>query len=298
MMRPMSKAKTNDKSKRKDATVEAKSVAELDETEAAAELARLAAEIAHHDELYYREDEPEISDAAYDALRARNQAIEARFPHLIRDDSPSLRVGAAPVEAFGKIVHAVPMLSLGNVFDEESLRDFLDRIARFLGLETMQGLAFTAEPKIDGLSITLRYEQGRLAQAATRGDGYEGENVTANVRTIPDIPKAVKARGFPDPFEVRGEILYEPRRLPALERGAGAPRRQGVRQSAQRRGGFAPPARLHDHCRAPVALLRLWLGRGGEAPGRDPVGRLSSDARLGLSAEPADQAHPFGRANA
>ena len=132
--------------------------------------------------------------------------IEARFPHLVRDDSPSLRVGAAPVETFGKVVHRVPMLSLGNVFDDEGVRDFLDRIGRFLGLDSIEGLAFTAEPKIDGLSITLRYENGKLVQGATRGDGYEGENVTANVRTIADIPKTIKARGFPDPFEVRGEI--------------------------------------------------------------------------------------------
>src|ERR671937_2958372 len=130
----MSKTKSRPKE-----TIEAKPVAELDDTEASSELTRLAAEIAHHDELYYRKDEPEISDAAYDALRARNDQIEARFPHLVRDDSPSLRVGSAPVEAFGKVVHRVPMLSLGNVFDEEGLRDFLDRIGRFLGLESVQG---------------------------------------------------------------------------------------------------------------------------------------------------------------
>ena len=141
----MSKGKT----KKKDQGLspgEAKPVAALDEAEAALELKRLAAEIAHHDELYYRKDEPEISDAAYDGLRARNDAIEARFPHLVRDDSPSLRVGAAPVEAFGKVVHRVPMLSLNNVFDEEGVHDFLDRIRRFLGLDKTEGLAFTAEP--------------------------------------------------------------------------------------------------------------------------------------------------------
>ena len=127
----MSKAKPNNKNKSKKggASLDAKPVAELDEAEAASELARLAGEIAHHDALYYREDAPEISDAAYDSLRARNDEIEARFPHLIRDDSPSLRVGAAPVASFGKIAHVVPMLSLGNVFDEEGVRDFLDRVA-------------------------------------------------------------------------------------------------------------------------------------------------------------------------
>ena len=201
----MSKSKTKQKSGA-DLSFETKPAANLDEAEAASELKRLATEIAHHDELYYRKDAPAISDAEYDALRARNGEIEARFPHLMRDDSPSLRVGAAPVEAFGKVVHRVPMLSLGNVFDEEGLRDFLDRIRRFLGLQSIDGLAFTAEPKIDGLSITLRYENGKLVQGATRGDGYEGENVTANVRTMADIPKSVAAKAFPSAFEVRGEI--------------------------------------------------------------------------------------------
>jgi DNA ligase (NAD+) len=201
----MSKSKAKN-TNRAATSLAAKPVAVLDEAEAAAELARLAAEIAHHDALYYRNDAPEISDAAYDALRTRNDAIEARFPHLVRDDSPSLKIGAAPVEAFGKVIHRVPMLSLNNVFDEAALQKFVDGIRRFLGLPASEALAFTAEPKIDGLSITLRYEGGRLVQGATRGDGYEGENVTANVRTIGDIPKSVKSRGFPDPFELRGEI--------------------------------------------------------------------------------------------
>ncbi|MGB6968925.1 MAG: NAD-dependent DNA ligase LigA [Methyloceanibacter sp.] len=200
----MSKAKS--KRPAKEAGVEAKPVDELNDAEAAVELERLAREIAHHDALYYRQDQPEISDANYDALRARNAAIEERFPDLVRDDSPSSRVGAAPVEAFGKVVHHVPMLSLGNVFDDGGLRDFLDRIGRFLGLDSVEGLAFTAEPKIDGLSITLRYEKRKLVQGATRGDGYQGENVTANVRTIADIPQTIGAKDFPDPFEVRGEI--------------------------------------------------------------------------------------------
>ena len=188
------------------AGLEAKPIPELDAREASSELKRLAKVIAHHDEFYYRLDAPEISDAAYDALRDRNAAIEGRFPHLIRDDSPTLRIGAPPVEAFGKVVHHVPMLSLGDVFDDEGVCNFLERIRRFLGLTNIKRLTFTAEPKIDGLSITLRYQQGRLVQGATRGDGYEGENVTANVRTIRDIPHRVKAKSFPDLFEVRGEI--------------------------------------------------------------------------------------------
>ena len=190
----------------KETELSGKPVSDLTEAEAAHELERLATEIAHNDVLYYREDHPEISDADYDSLRQRNEAIEARFPKLVRNDSPSKRIGATPSEAFGKVVHAVPMLSLGNVFDDEGVRDFVDRIRRFLGLDGDTPLDFTTEPKIDGLSIGLRYEGGRLVQAATRGDGYVGENVTANVLTIKDVPQEVKARDFPDVFEVRGEI--------------------------------------------------------------------------------------------
>ena len=169
-----------------------KSPDQLNEAEAAAELERLAREIAHHDELYHAEDAPEISDAAYDELRRRNSAIEARFPDLVRADGPSRRVGAAPVEAFGKVQHAVPMLSLGNAFADEDVTDFIGRVRRFLGLAADSAVAVTAEPKIDGLSISLRYERGRLVQAATRGDGSEGENVTANVMTIKQIPRTLK----------------------------------------------------------------------------------------------------------
>ena len=197
----MSKTKT-----KKKAGLEAKPVEALDAAEAATELARLAAAIAHHDVMYYRKDEPEISDADYDALRARNDEIEAHFPHLVRDDSPSLKVGAAPVGAFGKVPHRVPMLSIDNAFTEEKVEGFLASAKAFLGFAPEQALDVTAEPKIDGLSITLRYERGKLVQGATRGDGYEGEDVTANVRTIGDIPKSVSAKDFPTAFEVRGEI--------------------------------------------------------------------------------------------
>ena len=235
-------------------------VGALDEAEAAAELKRLAAEIARQDALYYRNDEPEISDAAYDALRARNDAIEARFPHLVRDDSPSLKIGAAPVEAFGKVTHRVPMLSLGNVFDEEGLRDFLDRIGRFLG-RSVEGLAFTAEPKIDGLSITLRYEEGRLVQGATRGDGYEGENVTANVRTIGDIPKTIKTRGFPDPFELRGEIYM---RRAAFQRMNQEQAEHGERLFANPRNAAAGSLRQLDSSITAKRPLRFFAYGWGE----------------------------------
>ncbi len=198
--------KKQDKKADEDVERAVEPVADLTEADAIEELARLAAEIARHDALYYRKDDPEISDAEYDRLRQRNDAIEARFPTFIRDDSPANRVGAAPADGFGKVTHAVPMLSLGNVFDDDGVHEFVDRIRRFLGLDAETPLAFTTEPKIDGLSIGLRYEGGRLVQAATRGDGYVGENVTANVLTIGDVPNHVKARDFPDPFEVRGEI--------------------------------------------------------------------------------------------
>jgi DNA ligase (NAD+) len=182
------------------------SVAALTPLEAADELERLAAELARHDEAYYREDEPEISDADYDALRRRNDEIEAAFPDLVLENSPSRRVGAAPSEKFGKVRHAVSMLSLGNAFADEDVREFVARIRRFLKLANDEPVDITAEPKIDGLSISLRYEAGRLVQAATRGDGQEGENVTRNVETIRDIPRKVSGNDFPDIFEVRGEI--------------------------------------------------------------------------------------------
>src|SRR6185295_8824248 len=186
----------------------AKSVDELSPEEAAAELTRLARDIAEHDRRYYQQDAPTVTDAEYDLLRQRNAAIEARFPHLVRTDSPSARVGAAPTGRFAVVRHAVPMLSLENAFSEDDVRDFLDQIDRFLGRGDGEPLTMTAEPKIDGLSMTLRYEAGRLALGATRGDGVTGEDVTANVRTIKDIPQKLP-KGAPDVFEVRGEIYFE-----------------------------------------------------------------------------------------
>ena len=241
-------------------------------------------EIAHHDALYYRQDQPEISDAEYDALRERNAAIEARFPHLIREDSPSARIGAAPVEAFGKVMHAVPMLSLGNVFDDEGVRDFLERIRRFLGLETVEGLAFTAEPKIDGLSITLRYEKGRLVQGATRGDGYQGENVTANVRTIPDIPKAIRAKSFPDPFEVRGEIYMSRAAFQRLNEGQAE---RGERTFANPRNAAAGSLRQLDPAITASRPLQFFAYGWGEAP------ELPADTQWGIYRAMADWGFPL-----
>ncbi len=180
-----------------------KPVAELTEAEARAELARLADEIARANTAYHHDDAPDISDAAYDALKARNAAIEARFPHLKRADSPSEQVGAAPSETFSKVTHAVRMLSLENAFADEDVTEFDDRVRKYLGLPA-GAVTYTAEPKIDGLSLSLRYEDGKLVQAATRGDGAVGENVTANARTIDDIPERVK--NAPDIMEIRGEV--------------------------------------------------------------------------------------------
>jgi DNA ligase (NAD+) len=180
--------------------------AKLTEAQAKAELKRLATEIAVHDKRYYQQDAPTVTDAEYDALRQRNAAIEARFTNLVRADSPSKRIGAAPTGKFKKVRHALAMLSLDNAFAEQDVVDFVARIRRFLKLSDDEKVAFSAEPKIDGLSMSLRYEGGELVTAATRGDGAEGEDVTANIRTLADVPKKLKGRNVPDICEVRGEV--------------------------------------------------------------------------------------------
>ncbi|MBY5461938.1 NAD-dependent DNA ligase LigA [Rhizobium leguminosarum] len=185
--------------------------------EAAAELERLAKEIAHHDALYHGKDQPEISDADYDALKRRNDALEVRFPELIRDDSPSRHVGAAPSVTFSPVIHARPMLSLDNTFSQEDVQDFVAGVYRFLGRLPDQSIAFTAEPKIDGLSMSIRYENGRLVTAATRGDGTTGENVTANIRTIAEIPNELP-KGVPAVVEIRGEVYMAKSDFLALNR--------------------------------------------------------------------------------
>ena len=181
------------------------SVDEMTLLDAEAELDRLAQEIKKADRAYYQDDAPVYSDADYDALRLRNQAIEEAFPDLKRADSPSDRIGAAPAEKFGKVSHSVRMLSLDNAFEAEDVHDFVARIKRFLGLSDAETVAITAEPKIDGLSVALRYEKGKLVQGATRGDGQTGEDITNNVKVINDIPLVLKG-SIPDVFEVRGEV--------------------------------------------------------------------------------------------
>ncbi|HEY3797949.1 MAG TPA: NAD-dependent DNA ligase LigA [Caulobacteraceae bacterium] len=193
----------------------------LDEAGAAAELTRLADEIAGHDLRYYQDDAPTASDAEYDALKQRNAAIEARFPALVRENSPSLRVGAARAAAFAPVEHGVPMLSLDNAFSDDDAREFDARVRRFLRLGE-DPVFYTAEPKIDGLSASLRYENGLLVQGATRGDGRVGEDVTANLKTVSEIPHRLKGRGWPDVIEVRGEVYFRGEDFRALNASAEA----------------------------------------------------------------------------
>jgi DNA ligase (NAD+) len=192
------------------------SVDTLTKAQARVELKRLALEIESHDKSYYQQDAPKISDAGYDALRQRFNAIEARFPELVTSSSPSQKVGAQPSGRFAKVRHAVPMLSLDNAFAESDVVDFVARISRFLKLGDDDNIAFSAEPKIDGLSMSLRYEGGELVTAATRGDGAVGEDVTANIRTLEDVPKKLKGRNVPEICEVRGEVYMTKQAFLAL----------------------------------------------------------------------------------
>jgi DNA ligase (NAD+) len=202
----------------------------LTSAEAEKELDKLAREIAEHDRRYHAEDAPTISDADYDALRRRNAEIEARFPLLVRPDSPSHRIGAKASVKFAKVVHARPMLSLDNAFSEEDVADFIARVRRFLGMKEDEEIAVTAEPKIDGLSASLRYEKGLLVQGATRGDGSEGEDITANLKTISDIPLRLKGKP-PAILEVRGEVYMTHKGFETLNR----------RQEKEERPTYANP---------------------------------------------------------
>jgi DNA ligase (NAD+) len=239
----------------------------LTEDEAKADLERLAQEIAQSDRLYYQEDAPRISDAEYDSLRRRNDKIEKRFPELIRHDSPSQRVGAEPAERFEKVRHARPMLSLDNAFTADDVRDFVARVRRFLGLPANQELVLVAEPKIDGLSSSIRYEDGRLVLGATRGDGSEGENVTANIRTIRDIPKAIRAPNMPDVFEARGEVYMSHADFAELNR---RQEKTGEKIFANPRNSAAGSLRQLDPAittKRPLRFFAYHWGEASELPG-------------------------------
>src|SRR5262245_528982 len=270
----------------KSASASRKTVDRLSEAEAAAELERLAGEIARHGGLYYAQDAPQISDADYDRLRQRNAAIEARYPQLLRADSPSRRVGAAPVEAFGKVRHAVPMLSLGNAFDEQDVSDFLARVRRFLGLAQDAVVEVTAEPKIDGLSISLTYEKGRLVQAATRGDGSEGENVTANVETMRQIPHRLRGLSAPDLIEVRGEIFLAHADFEKLNAGQAA---AGGKIFANPRNAAAGSLRQLDAsitARRPLRFFAYGWGAVSTLPADTQAGLYRQFERWGLPLNP------------
>lgn len=252
--------------------------AHLTEAEAANRLMRLAKEIARHNRLYHDEDQPEITDADYDALIRENSAIEAAFPQLIRPDSPNAQVGAAPTSALKKVQHAVRMMSLDNGFSDEDIAEFVARVRRFLALPEGAAVALTAEPKIDGLSCSLRYEQGELRLAATRGDGTTGEDVTPNARTIADIPDRLNGDDIPDVFEIRGEVYMAKADFVALNDRllAEADDPAKARQFANPRNAAAGSLRQKDASVTASRPLRFLAHGWGEASA------LPADTQLGV----------------
>ena len=258
----------------------------LTPAQAKAELKRLVVEIGEHDKRYYQEDAPTVSDAVYDALRRRNDAIEQRFPELIRADSPSRRIGAPPAQKFAKIRHAVPMLSLGNAFSDEEVSEFVERVRRFLRLPQDEKVAVVAEPKIDGLSCTLRYQGGRLASGATRGDGFEGEDVTANVATITDIPNRLGGIDVPEICEIRGEVYMSHADFAALNERQG---KQGKQIFANPRNAAAGSLRQLDASITASRPLRFFAYSYGEmsrVPADTQSAMLKWFERVGLKTNP------------
>lgn len=251
---------------------------QLDEEQAKTELARLAAEILRHDQLYHQQDAPEISDADYDGLKRRNDAIEALFPGLVREDSPSVRVGAAPATGFSKVRHAVPMLSLGNAFDDEDITEFFARIRRFLGLAEETAIAVLAEPKIDGLSCALRYENGILVQAATRGDGTTGEDITANVQSVTGVPKSLSGQGWPQTLEIRGEVFMRRDDFSQLNERQEA---RGGKIFANPRNAAAGSLRQLDASITASRPLTFYAYAWGEIS--EPIGETMTEARQNMT---------------
>ncbi len=261
--------------------------ASLTEAEAANRLLRLARDVAKHNRLYHDQDAPEISDADYDALIRENNALEAQFPHLVRADSPNAQVGAAPTSVLGKVPHAVRMMSLDNGFSDEDIAEFLARVRRFLALAEDTPVALTAEPKIDGLSCSLRYEQGELVLAATRGDGTTGEDVTANVRTIGDIPERLAGPDIPDLFEIRGEVYMAKGDFVALNQRllAEADDPEKARQFANPRNAAAGSLRQKDAAvtaSRPLRFLAHGWGAHSALPADTQLGVMQAIAGWGL----------------
>ena len=287
----MSKASKNSEplaaATQSDAATAQRSVSELDATQAQVELARLAALLERANTAYHTNDAPLITDAEYDAAKQRNADLEARFPALKRSDSPSDQVGAAPAEGFGKLTHSVAMLSLSNAFDAEDVVDFNARLRKFLGLNADAPLAYSAEPKIDGLSLSLRYEQGRLVSAATRGDGQVGENVTANARTIAQIPQEIT--GAPDLLEVRGEVYMQHSDFAALNARQAA---VGGKVFANPRNAAAGSLRQLDPeiTRArPLAFFAYAWGAVSEPLAETQMDAIARLAGMGFTTNPLTQ---------
>jgi DNA ligase (NAD+) len=258
---------------------------ELTKAQAKVEWKRLALELEGHDRRYYQDDAPVVSDAEYDALRQRFNAIEARFPEFVNPDSPSQKVGAAPSGRFRKVRHAVPMLSLDNAFAEEDVRDFVGRIIRFLKLADDR-IDFSAEPKIDGLSMSLRYEGGELVTAATRGDGAEGEDVTANIRTLDDVPKKLKGRNVPDVCEVRGEVYMTKQAFLALNERQKA---EGATIFANPRNSAAGSLRQKDPsitASRPLGFFAYAWGEMSSMPEDTQSGMIKWFERCGFTTNP------------
>jgi len=257
-------------------------VAALTKGQAKAELKRLAEEIAEHDRLYYQHDAPVISDTDYDKLRRRLEAVEKRFPDLVTAATPSAKVGAAALEKFGKVRHRVPMLSLNNAFSTDEVEDFVARVRRLLGLVPDEPLELTAEPKIDGLSVSLRYDKGLLVEAATRGDGYEGENVTANIRMVKDVPQRLAGRDVPETIDIRGEIYMRLEDFLKLTAGQQA---AGSRTFASPRNAAAGSLRQLDPSITAARPLGFFAYTWGEArplPGKTQWEACRAFRRWGL----------------
>ena len=267
-----------------------KAVEKLTSAEAEKELDRLAKEIARHDRAYHGADAPEISDAEYDALRRRNAQIEERFPLSVRADSPSHRVGAKASDKFAKVKHRVAMLSLDNAFSDEDVGDFLGRVRRFLGLKDDEDIAVTAEPKIDGLSASLRYENGILVQGATRGDGQEGEDITANLKTIADIPLRLKGKP-PAVLEVRGEVYMTHKAFAALNK---RQEQDGKPTYANPRNSAAGSVRQLDPSITASRALNFFAYTWGdisELPAKSQSGMVEKFENYGLPVNP--ETHRF-----
>lgn len=261
-------------------------VDKLGKIEAETELGYISTEIAHHNFLYHVLNQPEVSDQQFDALERRNEQIEVRFPSLVRHDSPSFKVGATPSPAFRQRTHAIPMLSLDNAFGDEEVVEFVRRVGRFLRFDAIEGLEFNAEPKIDGVSISLRYENGLLTQATTRGDGFTGEDVTVNAMTLRDIPKRIAAKDFPSTFEVRGEIYLEHyafARLNASQAKSGQKVFANPRNAAS---GFLRQLDPKITASRPLRFLAYAWGEVSGLPSKTQAGVCQAFKRWGLPVSP------------